>query len=139
MLVGRSFEHGADEAGLEVCEESHGLDGAFAQPLQDARLIVGAKQSLVFAQRVLDLGVPRQARIVGDAEALSGLELRLPVVAKTAFGDQARRFDRDAAALLLRAVEGVACVVVAIGHEKVRGRLVGVRSSEQVGLLKSAL
>ena len=105
MLVRGAFEHGADQTRLESARKSASLRRATSRRLRSvARLLVAAEQALVLAQRVLDLAVLRQAAFVGDAEPRCGLELGLAIVAQAVFGDQARRFDRDAAALLVRAV-----------------------------------
>src|SRR6478672_2828280 len=90
--IGGAVQDRADQPRLEVAEELQRALRGLAAAAQRARLVVGGEQSLVLAQRILDLAVAGQRRIVMDAEPLGGLELGLVVVADTALGHQPGSF-----------------------------------------------
>ncbi|HEY9110586.1 MAG TPA: hypothetical protein VIM92_02290 [Rhodanobacteraceae bacterium] len=75
------------------------------------RLLVGAKQALVFAQGFFDFAVAGQETFVADADALRGFAFGHPKIADTVFADQACGFERDAAAQLVTAAFGMDAVV----------------------------
>src|SRR5690348_3982724 len=98
MRVGSAIQYGADEARLEAREIAHGLAGRLAQYAQLRWLIVAVEKTLVFAQRLLDLAVLRQARFIECMQAFGSLALGELIVADAVFTDQARGFQGDAAA-----------------------------------------
>jgi len=116
MLVRRAFQNRADQTRLETSEEPHRFERDLAQSLQCLRLLIAAEKTLMLAQGVFDFAVLRKTEIVGDAEPRGGLEFRLAIVAKAAFGDQARSFDGDASPALVRAIVRMARMVVSARH-----------------------
>ena len=90
--VGGAVQHRTDQPRLEVAEELQRAQGGLASASQLGGLVAGGEQALALAQRILDLAVARQGRIVMDAEPLRGLELGLVVVADATLGHQPRGF-----------------------------------------------
>ena len=89
MGVGGAVQHRADQARFERGEELQRAQRGLAASAHLGHLSIAQEQPLVLAQRVLDLAVARQRRILVDAEAFGGLELGLVEVADAAFDHQA--------------------------------------------------
>src|SRR5690606_37910043 len=114
VVVGRAFKHRAHQARLERGEELQRAQGSFAAHLQRGGSGIALEQPLVLAQRVLDLAVAGQRRIVVDAQPFGGLQLGLVVVADAADGHQPCGLVREPIATLAGACLRV-CMRVGAG------------------------
>ena len=92
---GRAGEKGADEARLELREHPHRLEGRAAHRRELARVCVRGKEALVLGERLLNLGVFRENREIGDTEAFRSLSLRKAVILVAVLDHEPRGFPCD--------------------------------------------